>query len=249
MRIAPAIVACLGLALAGACERSSGGNGADKPREPVEVFVVTAVEPLIREALDAYAPGRKEFDFFIRPGSSQSLARQIAAGVRADLVISGAPDSLGGADPAPRSVRPWIVNRLVVVTASSSTLTMREFDFGQTRIAIATDSTDLGLHTRLAMRQRETWTESQGRIDWVSSPGEAVQRVQSGASPFAVMHATDARRADLRVVEELDLPESVELDYVLAPYSDEGERFGAWLTGPEGAALAQRLGYEPAEAP
>lgn len=244
----PGLVAALLLICAlASCERSNGEAAAGEPaRQPVEVFVVSSLEPLVQSALDVYAPARAEFDFFIRPGSSQSLARQVAAGVRADLVVSANPESLAGVEPPALAVTPWVINRLVVATAPSSTGLMRDFDFGSARIAVANDSTELGLHTRLAMRQRETWSESQARIDWASDAADVIDRVGRGASEFGVVHATDARRAGLRVVDELDLPDSVELDYFLAPFSAEGARLAAWLASPEGQTFAERLGYEAA---
>lgn len=232
---------------AAACERSSGGADAGvDSRQPVEIHVVATLEPLLRDALDAYAPARTQLDYFLRPGSSQSIARQVAAGVRADLVVTGDPDSLRTVSPAPRSIRPWIVNRLVVVTAGDG-FTMREFDYGQARIAVADDSTELGLHTRLAMRQREMWSDAQGRIDRVGASGEVIDLVLSGRCDFGVVHATAATGPGIRVVDDLDLPDSVELEYFLAPLSDDGERLADWLAGAQGLPIALDRGFEVAD--
>jgi ABC-type molybdate transport system substrate-binding protein len=246
-RLASAAATLLLLFGAVACERSSGGGDAGvDTRQPVEIHVVATLEPLLREALDAYAPARTQLDYFLRPGSSQSIARQVGAGVRADLIITGDPDSLRTISPTPRSIRPWIVNRLVVVTASDA-LTMREFDYGQARIAVADDTTELGLHTRLAMRQREIWSDAQGRLDRVGAGAEAIDRVLTGQSDFAVVHATAAAAPGVRIVGDLDLPDSVELDYFLAPLSDDGERLAAWLAGPQGLPIALDRGFEVAD--
>ncbi|MFG0273819.1 MAG: substrate-binding domain-containing protein [Phycisphaerales bacterium] len=244
--LASAVATLLLFLGATACERSSGGADPVDTRRPAEILVVTTLEPLMREALDAYAPTGRTLDYFLRPGSSQSLARQVDAGVRADLVVTGDPGSLQGISPAPRSVHPWIINRLVVVAASEGR-TLREFDFGQSRIAVADDTTELGLHTRLAMRQREVWNDAQGRLDRLSADTDVVDRVLSGASAFGVVHATAARSPGLVIVGELDLPDSVELEYFLAPLTDEGDRIAAWLAGPDGLGLATGRGFESAD--
>lgn len=229
------------------CEQSSGdGVSAQPASQPVEVQVVASLEPMIAAAIDRYAPQRDALDFIVRPGSSQSLARQVLAGARVDLIISANPASLRSVEPAPRSVLLWIVDRLVVVAPAGSTATLREFDYGQATIAIASETTDLGLHTRLAMRSRETWSDSQGRLLRRANAEEVLAAVAEGEADLGVVQATDvAGEAGLHIVGDLDLPDTVELDYYLASYSDQGDRLAAWLVGPEGASLAREWGYEP----
>lgn len=243
------VIALLAGVLPASCEQRNGdGPPAVPARQPVEVFVVASLEPMVTAAIDRYAPQRNQLDFIVRPGSSQSLARQVQAGARIDLIITGNPTSLSGVDPSPRALLHWVVDRLIVVTPAGSTATLRDFDFGQATIAVAGDNTDLGLHTRLAMRTRETWSDSQGRLRRVADAEEVLASVAAGDAAFGVVQATDAAgsEADLRIVGDLDLPGSVELDYYLASYSDAGDRLAAWLAGPEGVALAREWGYEPA---
>jgi molybdate transport system substrate-binding protein len=243
------VAAMLAAVLSASCEQSSGDGAAVAPaRQPVEVFVVASLEPMVTAAIDRYAPDRDRLDFIIRPGSSQSLARQVQAGARVDLIVTASAASLQAVEPAPRSILPWVVDRLVVVAPTASTATLRDFDFGQATIAVASETTDLGLHTRLAMRSRETWTDSQGRLLRRQSAAEVLAAVAAGEADLGVVQATDAAggATELRIVGDLDLPDSVELDYFLASYSDAGDRLAAWLAGPDGAALAREWGYEPA---
>jgi molybdate transport system substrate-binding protein len=243
------VAALLAAVLSASCEQSSGDGAPVAPtRQPVEVFVVASLEPMVTAAIDRYAPNRDPLDFIIRPGSSQSLARQVQAGARVDLIISANPASLQAAEPAPRAILPWVVDRLVVVAPTGSAATLRDFDFGQSTIAVANETTDLGLHTRLAMRSRETWSDSQGRLIRQSNAADVLAAVAAGDAELGVVQATDAAgpAAGLRIVGDLDLPDSVELDYFLASYSDPGDRLASWLAGPDGAALAQEWGYEPA---
>jgi len=242
------VIVMLAALLLASCEQNSGDGAPVSPaRQPVEVFVVASLEPMVTEAIDRYAPQRDRLDFIIRPGSSQSLVRQVQVGVRIDLIISGDPAGLMGVDPPPRALLPWIVDRLVVVTLADANATLRDFDYGDATIAVANETTDLGLHTRLAMRSRETWSDSQGRLLRKSDAGEVLASVIGGEADFGVVQATDAAASQtpLRIAGDLDLPGSVELEYHLAPYSDEGDELAAWLMGPNGAALAREWGYEP----
>lgn len=231
-----------------ACGRSPEAESPPDPAPaPVVVMVVAPLEPLIQTAVERYAPDRQRYGFTIIPGSSQSIAQQTRNGAIADLIISANPDSLQSLDPAPSSVRPWIVNRLVVITADPD-IDMEDFDYGGASVVIADDTTDLGLHTRLAMRQREIWSDARGRIRRVNSAEDVVGLVSQGEADLGVVNATAVAGAEeLRILGDLELPDSVELEYVLAPFSDNGRRLADWLSGPEGAELARSLGYELVE--
>lgn len=190
--------------------------------------------------------------------ASSALAKQIANGAPAELVLSadeGWMDWLAERkliDPASRS--DLLANALVIVAPADKPIVLKvERDFAADkafpgRMALADPaSVPAGIYAKEAFTRLGWWTWLEPRVAPGSDVRAALRLVETGEADCGVVYATDAK-ASARVVVVATVPAELHrpIRYPLAATPAAGpaaRAFLAFLRGPEAGAAFARAGF------
>lgn len=242
----PPLAPVLLLALAGA------GCGARAPeQEETLVFAASSLAGVLPEIGEAFTErhGRPvRFGF----GSSAALARQVAAGAPADLLVSA--DQAVHATIVERMPHEgaflWLAgNELAVVTGREATWPAEGIS-GLGRVAVGDwrAGVPLGLRAKEWLEARGDWAALQDRLVPCADARATLAAVASGAAPSGIVYATDAARDErVRIVERAgpDAPRVVYTIYELGPEGRGAAPFARFLTGSAATAAFERHGFRP----
>nr|WP_240499901.1 molybdate ABC transporter substrate-binding protein [Sphingomonas montana] len=232
--------------------------------KPPLVLAAASLQESLTAAGDAWAARRHE-----RPvlsfAASSALARQIDAGVPADLFVSA--DEAWMDDVARKGlVRAgtrvsFLGNRLVLVApagrgggqATGPGTIRRGFPLARAlgatgRLAMADpDAVPAGKYGRAALTALGVWPSVARRVARAESVRAALALVARGEAPYGIVYATDARaEKGVRVVGVFPANSHPPITYPVALLkggSAAGEAFRRFLISPAGRAIFRRHGF------
>lgn len=230
--------------------------------ETVTVFAAAS----LGDALAAVAePWETEtgHEVVVSAAASSAVARQIAAGAPADIVISANPQWMdwlegeGRIEPGTR--RDLLANRLVLIggagaepVAEGAPLAPQILDrLGMGRLAVAlTEAVPAGIYARAALEAMGAWDALRPRLAEADNVRAALALVATGAAPLGIVYATDAK-AEPRVAVLLVFAEETHppIRYPAARVAGRGgaaaDAFLAYLGTSEARAIFERAGFAP----
>jgi len=191
-------------------------------------------------------------------GSAQ-LARQVAAGAPADVVISAHPDWMdylveqGAVDEA--AVRVVAGNRLVIAVRREVENWAEPLELlRQDRFAMGEpESVPAGTYARAALRSMGLWNAVQKNAVYGENVRVALFRLVRGEVGAAIVYESDLTpEPEARVAYTFDGKANTVISYVAAPVAAAEERqrgmaidFVSYLTGADGQAVFARFGFLP----
>jgi molybdate transport system substrate-binding protein len=230
---------------------------AAQERAPL-VLAAASMQEALTDAADTWARAGHE-----RPrlsfAASSALARQIAAGGRADLFISADSDWMD--DVAKRGLivagtRAVLVrNQLVVVSRPGLPRVVATKGaalgklLGGAPLAMADpDSVPAGKYGREALTRLGAWEAVAPRVVRAENVRAALALVERGAAPYGIVYATDARAATGVQVAGVFPPRShapivYPIARLTAGVSPEAEGFRRFLLSRAGQAILARRGF------
>ena len=242
MRILPLL--CMVLTLCAASLRADGA-----PANPVTVFAAASLRGALEDAAEGYAGSLR-----VSYGGSGAMARQVAAGAPADLVILANTDWMDWLDTRGTAFTAGPVdllqNRLALVAPISETW---QIDPANIAAALAPDD-------RLAMGQRDAVPAGRYARQWLEATGQwsvlvdrlaetddvraALLLVSRRQVPLGVVYATDAA-ADpgVRMVHEVPSTLHDPIRYPAAALTPAGAAFLEHLAGETGMAAFAAHGF------
>lgn len=181
---------------------AAAGAPAARAQPPRQLTVLAAASlsdalPKLADAWPSSATARIVFSF----DSSSRLTQQALHHAPADLLIVADSDwmtyAVDGSGTLPKTRRKLAGNRLVVVVASSSTLSVTAprdlIKAGVRRLALAGETVPAGKYARQALEKEGVWPLVAPKIVRGDSVRGALRLAALGEADAAVVYATDAR--------------------------------------------------------
>lgn len=218
------------------------------------VLVVAAAST--GEALEALAesyPAQVTFSF----AGSGAAARQVAAGLPADVVVLASPQWMDwltqqGALRTGAAV-PLLGNRLAVIAPAGTPplpgAAALARALGGDRLAMGQRAAvPAGVYAQQWLQAEGLWPVLKGQLAETDSVRAALALVARGQAPFGVVYATDARAsAAVDVVFEVPAAAHDPIRYPAAALSPAGAAFLAHLESAQARAVFARFGFEDAQ--
>jgi molybdate transport system substrate-binding protein len=170
--------------------------------ETVTVFAAASLGSVLEEI----APGFEAetgHDLAISAAGSSALARQIALGAPADVVISASAEWMDWLEAeghiAPESRIDLATNRLALVghgAAAPLALTPEALraQLGEGHLAMAlVEAVPAGIYGKAALQSLGLWEAVADRVAQADNVRAALALVAAGAAPLGIVYATDAR--------------------------------------------------------
>ncbi len=222
------------------------------------VLAAASMQEALTDAADAWTRTGHE-----RPrisfAASSALARQIAAGGRADLFVSADSDWMddlakrGLIVPGTRAI--LVRNQLVVVArpglprvAATKGAALAKI-LGAAPLAMADpDSVPAGKYGREALTRLGAWAAVAAHVVRAENVRAALALVERGAAPYGIVYATDARAATGIQVAGVFPPRShapivYPIARLTAGTANEAEGFRRFLLSRAGQAILARRGF------
>lgn len=243
----PVFLPLLVLALAGAgCATSA------PEEEETLVFAASSLAGVLPEIGEAFTERHGtlvRFSF----GSSAALARQVAAGAPADLLVSAdhaVHATLVGRMPHEGAYLSVASNGLVLVAARDAAWPAEGLERLE-RVAVGDwrAGVPVGLRAKEWLVARGEWEAVQDRLLPCADARATLAAVASGAAPAGIVYATDAASDErVRIVERPAAggPRVEYNVYELGPDRRQAQPFALFLGGPEAAAVFERHGFRSA---
>ena len=222
------------------------------PRAGAETVTVFAAASL-RDALEQIAAGYPD-EVVLSYGGSGTMARQVAAGAPADVVVLASTewtDWLADQGALPRGRAVAIArNGLVVIGPAGAadidpaTLPAR---LGDGRLAMGQrDAVPAGAYARQWLENAGLWEALSPRLAETDNVRAALALVSRGQAPYGVVYRTDAL-ADVGVGVVFDVPDDLHdpILYPAAALTNAGDAFLTYLAGPEAAGVLAAHGFLP----
>lgn len=228
-----------GLLLGSACAVFAG--------ERVTVFAAASLRGALDEIAAQYdAPVALSF------GGSGAMARQIATGAPADLIVLANPvwmewlQSRGVVEPGAAKIVAG--NHLVVIShAKRGPILPGDLPdlLGQGRLALGhRDAVPAGSYAREWMQAAGLWDRLEDRLAETDNVRSALALVARGETPFGLVYATDARaEPKVTVVYDVPITSHSPILYPAAALTPAGAAFLDHLTSPEARLVFETFGY------
>ncbi|MFK7837848.1 MAG: molybdate ABC transporter substrate-binding protein [Sulfitobacter sp.] len=220
--------------------------------EPVvTVFAAASLRGVLEEAA-----GRFDAEVSLSFGGSGTMARQIAAGAPADVVILASAlwmdwlvEQGRVTKQAPRAVAG---NRLSLIAPSGSTpladIAKLPDRLAQGRLAMGQrDAVPAGSYAQQWLKSAGLWNSVSGQLAETDNVRAALALVARRDVPLGIVYATDAQ-AEPKVVILYDIPAQshAPILYPAAALTSQGTRFLDHLLTPEAQGIFAAHGFEPA---
>ena len=216
----------------------------------VSVFAAASLRGALEDIIAGY-DGQVTLSF----GGSGTMARQIAAGSPADVVVLASPlwmEWLASQGIIDRNAAVAVAaNRLVLIGPATAppmhdlSQLMDRLKTG--RLAMGhRDAVPAGGYARQALETAGLWRAVQNHLAETDNVRAALAMVARGQTPLGIVYATDAQ-AEPRVKVLLDLPPEGHdpILYPAAAVTPAGLPFLHHLAGPDAAALFAAHGFQP----
>lgn len=226
----------------------------------ITVFAAASLTQAIEEIAQVHNRAHGG-DIVVSAGGSGTVARQIAEGAPADVVMLANAEWMdwlvgeglvGGGD-----VMPLLSNRLVLIAPvdspdlpdHSAKALLARLDGG--RMAIGqTTGVPAGIYGRAWLVKSGLWDAMQPHLAETENVRAALALVALGEAPLGVVYATDAA-ADpgVRVIYAVPEDADWQITYPAAAVTANGRAFFDYLSGAEARAIFLRHGFIPLETP
>lgn len=221
---------------------------------PVTVFAAAS----LRGALDQVAAGY-DAPVALSYGGSGTMARQIAAGAPADVVILANPiwmDWLVENGPAPQDIPINLLGNSLVLIAPKGTLsdpdpTNLAAFLSDGRLAMGQrDAVPAGIYAAEWLKSVGQWDALQAHLAETDNVRSALALVARGDAPLGIVYLTDAlAEPDVRVVFEVPTDLHSPITYPAAAITKAGAVFLTHLQTPESRAVFTSFGFTTVPAP
>lgn len=224
--------------------------------EPVQLYAASSLKDALDAVIADWSGGE------VRPiyAASSTIARQVAAGAPADLIITASTDWMdwlaaqSAIEPTTRS--DLLANRLVLIGPSSAPpakldLTLAE-RLGQGPLAMAlTEAVPAGQYGRAALEALGLWEALSPRVVQTANVRAALALVALGEAPLGIVYATDAL-IEPRVSVLATFPSTthapIRYPMALTPNAtDAATALYTFLTGGAAQARFASAGFAPVE--
>ena len=219
-----------------------------------EVVTVFAAASL-KNALDAIAD-TYDGQVVLSYGGSAIMARQIALGAPADVVVLANVKWMdwltddGAVDPA-QTIE--LLRNSLVVIAPEGALPLAKTGqdlparLGDGRLAIGqTTGVPAGIYGRQWLETAGLWPQLENRLAEVENVRVALALVARGETPLGVTYATDAlAEPRVQVVYEVPRDLHAEILYPAAATTAKGHAFLGYLKGPVAGEIFRQHGFDP----
>ncbi|WP_341234067.1 molybdate ABC transporter substrate-binding protein [uncultured Sulfitobacter sp.] len=224
--------------------------------QPAEVTVFAAAS--LRGALDQVAndfgaPVALSF------GGSGTMARQVAAGAPADVVILANPIWMGWLvenGPTSQGAPIDLLGNSLVLIAPKSTTTVPDPTniagfLGGGRLAMGQrDAVPAGIYAAEWLRATGQWNGLRDHLAETDNVRSALALVARGDAPLGVVYRTDAlAEPDVRIAYEIPADLHSPITYPAAALTKAGAAFLAHLETPASRAVFAGYGFTPVPAP
>jgi len=242
---------------------AAGAFWALKPRPEPDAAPVVLAAASLQEALtdaakvwSAHGHAVPVLSF----AASSALARQVEAGVPADLFISADEkwmDTLGAKGLIrPESRATLLGNSLVLIAPAASQIALTPAPgfplaraLGNGKLALADpDGVPAGRYAKQALQKLGVWEQVAGQVAAGDNVRAALALVARGEAALGVVYATDARaEPKVRIVATFPPASHVPITYPVAllktSRSPDAEPLRAFLLSPEAQRVFQRYGF------
>ncbi len=225
------------------------------------VLAAASLQESLNAAADAWAKqghAKPTMSF----AASSALARQIDAGVPADLFISAdepwMDDVQRNGHVAPGTRVSFLANQLVLIAPASSKASLpirKGFPLAQAlgdgRLAMADpDSVPAGKYGKAALTTLGVWPQVQAKVARGDSVRAALAFVERGEAPFGIVYETDAKASRaVRIVGVFPDTSHPPITYPIARLTTstnrEAEGFRLFLISATGRAIFRGYGFLP----
>ncbi len=221
-----------------------------------EVTVFAAAS--LRGALDQIVAGVEDTtgqDVVLSYGGSGTMARQVAAGAPADVVVLASTQWMdwlaarGSIDP--HGVRPLTGNRLVVIGGPGARPLRSAQDLpdrlGTARLAMGQrDAVPAGSYARQWLQSAGLWPALRGQLAETDNVRAALVLVTRGAAPFGIVYKSDAVGSKVAtVVWHIPTDSHDPIVYPAAALTPQGEAFLEHLFSPTAQDILASHGFSP----
>jgi molybdate transport system substrate-binding protein len=219
---------------------------------PVTVFAAAS----LRGALEEVA-AEQHLDLRLSYGGSGSMARQVAAGAPADVVILASQDWMDwliaeGIVPQ-KARRDLLGNSLVLIAPAGQVPVGDPRDIaamlGKGRLAMGHHAAvPAGKYAAQWLQHSGQWAGLRDRLAETDNVRAALALVARGQAPLGIVYATDARAEDgVEVVAELDPRGHDPITYAAAGLTAAGFGFLDALTSPGARTIFEQHGFAVTE--
>ena len=224
--------------------------GAQGQTAPVTVFAAASLRGALDDVAATYGAG-----VALSFGGSGTMARQVAAGAPADVIILANPVWMGWLQDkglidtaAPVDL---LGNSLVVIAPASSTATpdpdhlLAALD--GTRLAMGQrDAVPAGIYAREWLQATDQWDALAPHLAETDNVRAALALVARGEVPLGIVYRTDALAEDqVRVVHAVPDGLHSPITYPAAALTDAGQAFLTYLQTPEAMRIFADHGFRP----
>ncbi|MCZ4353005.1 molybdate ABC transporter substrate-binding protein [Roseovarius aestuarii] len=220
--------------------------------DSIVVFVAASLTQAIEDVAQAYGG-----DIAVSAGGSGAVARQIAQGAPADVVMLANADWMTWLVEqglvTGQGVTPLLSNRLVLVApadaadlpALSAEALLTRLNGG--RLAIGqTTGVPAGIYGRAWLEKAELWADMLPHLAETENVRAALALVARGETPLGVVYATDAAaEPNVRVLYEVPEDADWQITYPAAALTPNGQTFFDFLGGTEAREIFVRHGFIP----
>ncbi|ASM72948.1 molybdate-binding periplasmic protein [Pseudosulfitobacter pseudonitzschiae] len=187
-------------------------------------------------------------------GGSGALARQVAQGAPADVVVLANPQWMDWLQEqgsvAPEAAAPLLTNTLVLIGHRGPTLPEPDAAslmarLGDGRLAIGQrHAVPAGIYARAWLEYVHAWETLEPHLAEVENVRAALALVARGDAPLGVVYGSDARaEPKVSVLWQIPADQHPPITYPAAALTPEGAHFMTTLRSPEATAIFARHGF------
>ena len=224
---------------------------------PVTVFAAASLKNALDEVGAQYAKSGGDARFSY--AASSAIARQIEQGAPADIYVSADSDWMNYlADRkliVASSRKDLLTNNLALIAPADSKVALKigkgmplAKALGDGRLAVAGPDVPAGKYAKASLGALGVWDSVSGRLAQAENVRMALQYVARGESPLGIVYDTDAKvEPKVRIVGLFPAGTHPKIVYPVARMAGsknpEAEKFLAYLSGPQAAAVFRKYGF------
>lgn len=233
------------------CVTGMANRSTAQTEKPLNLFVAASLTDLASEFSRVFAD-QSGIDVRVVPEATSTLARQIAAGAPADILLSANRDWVDwliSRNPELAGASHVFAGNGLALVSGDETLSgdlRRLLGPGErARIAIADpEHVPAGQYAKQALTAAGLWDNIAGRLVPAANVRDALRLAQTGQTPYAIVYESDAAASGVSIVAPLPEPEPA-ISYFALPIKagPKIEAFMDFLRSPEAEDLLCRYGF------
>lgn len=220
--------------------------------EQLNVFAAASLREAVAEMAEQFQ-GDHDMEVVVASGGSASLARQVAAGAPADLVLLADEDWARWlvAQGVAQGGAPFAGNRLAVIGQAGSAKIEAPGDMterlGQGALAMGQiETVPAGRYGKAALSYFGIWESLAPQVVQASNVRAALRFVQMGEAQLGIGYASDVIANDgLEILYEFPPESHPPILYTAVPITPNGALFEAFARGQAGQNILTQWGFLP----